>query len=471
MPNITSVTNPAPGQEANTYRSPITPGDTQVQNVPDPSRVGRADARTDRQDTAKTDIPRRYDSYFQAFMQALRNSGSVSSVLAPFLFAQRGTLVTSGMTAGISQELAQFLQMLPADAEKLLTMLKGELSSSSRFSGPLFDALRAALRQNPSEGLQHSVLQFLKVFNDFSASSHIEQNVQRTIRQMSWFMPQRFGEALSGQLDQLSSLFSQGNRAGALGMLQSSVIPYMADYVAKVHDRGVARSLLSLLILDIARYANGSPQNLLQSFYQLLGYSSFQQQFGQMNSQELLQFLQENAASLQPEAEPIADQLAKLSARALRGEGGADCRQAFQALMDSVLVNQSVYMPLAHAMLPVEMDGRMMFSELWVDPDAENENGEAQANQMRLLLKFDIQDLGLFELVLTFRDGAVDASLQCPPHLGQFSELFSQKITSLAEQEGLHASSIRASPMTRPLAISEVFPKIFERMDSINVTV
>ena len=117
MPNITSVTNPAPGQEANTYRSPITPGDTQVQNVPDPSRVGRADARTDRQDTAKTDIPRRYDSYFQAFMQALRNSGSVSSVLAPFLFAQRGTLVTSGMTAGISQELAQFLQMLPADAE------------------------------------------------------------------------------------------------------------------------------------------------------------------------------------------------------------------------------------------------------------------------------------------------------------------------------------------------------------------
>ena len=49
MPNITSVTNPVPGQENNTsYRSPITPNDTQVKNIPDPSRISRADQRTDR---------------------------------------------------------------------------------------------------------------------------------------------------------------------------------------------------------------------------------------------------------------------------------------------------------------------------------------------------------------------------------------------------------------------------------------
>ena len=71
MPNIISVTNPVPGQEGNTYRSPITPNDPQIQNIPDPTRVGRADARTDRQDTGNTEIGRRYDSYFQAFLQAL----------------------------------------------------------------------------------------------------------------------------------------------------------------------------------------------------------------------------------------------------------------------------------------------------------------------------------------------------------------------------------------------------------------
>ena len=472
MPNITSVTNPAPGQDSNTYRSPITPNDTQIKNIPDPTRVSRTDARTDRQDTASTDVARRYDSYFQSFLQSLRSSGTVTDLLAQFLIARPGTLVTSGMTAGISQELAQFLQMLQVGPVELLDLLKGELSTSGRFTGPLFDTLRQAMRQNPSPGLQNSILQFLKTYNDFSSTPHIEQNLLRSIRQMSWFMPQRFSEPLSDQLSQLENLIGQGNRAGALSLLQNTLVPYMGDYVSKMHDRGIARSLLSLVILDIARYANGSPQNLLQSFYQLLGYSALKQEFGNLSSSELLKLLQDNASSFQKTNHAVSDQLAQLSSRALRGDGGADLRQTFQALVDSVLVNQSVYMPLAHAMLPVEMNGRMMFSELWVDPEAEKESGrEGSEKCMRLLLKFDVQDLGLFDLILTYRDDTVDVSLHCPPHLERFSDLFAQKMESLAEKEGLHAASIRASPMARPLTISEVFPKIFERKDSINVTI
>ena len=90
---------------------------------------------------------------------------------------------------------------------------------------------------------------------------------------------------------------------------------------------------------------------------------------------------------------------------------------------------------------------------------------------MRLLLKFDIQDLGLFDLVITFRDSKVEASLLCPQQLSPFTELFEEKMASLAAKEGLDASSMRAAPMVKPLAISEVFPKIFERKDSINVAV
>ena len=189
-----------------------------------------------------------------------------------------------------------------------------------------------------------------------------------------------------------------------------------------------------------------------------------------MDSKQLIRLLQESAASINNNNNPIADHLSQMSAAALRSEGNADLRQTFQALVDSILVNQSVYMPLAHAMLPVEMDGRMMFSELWVDPNAENENGSfSQEKSMRMLLKFDIQELGMFDLVLTYHDGTVDASLHCPPHLEKFTEQFEQKMAALAEQDGLKAATMRAAPMARPLAISEVFPKIFERKDSINV--
>ena len=362
--------------------------------------------------------------------------------------------------------------MISVGPDELLTLLQNQMSSGARFSGKLFDALRDVLQHSPSAGLKNDILQFLKRFNDFSSTSHIERNLQRTIQQMTWFMPSRFGGTLEEHASQLQQLLSQGDRAGVLHLMQDTILPFLSDYVSQMHDRGIARSLLSLLILDIARYENGNPQSMLQSFYQLLGYSSMKEHFGQMDSKQLIQLLQESAASINNANNPIADHLSQMSAAALRSEGNAELRQTFQALVDSILVNQSVYMPLAHAMLPVEMDGRMMFSELWVDPNAENENGSfSQEKSMRLLLKFDIQELGMFDLVLTYHEGTVDASLHCPPHLEKFTEQFERKMAAIAEQDGLNAATMRASPMVRPLSISEVFPKIFERKDSINVAI
>ena len=471
MQNITSVTNPVPGQEGNTYRSPITPNDPQIQNIPDPSRVGRADARSDRQDTANMNAARRFDSYFRAFIQELRASGSISETGLHFLISQAGKLVTSGMTAGIGEELAQFLQMIQVQPEQLLDLLKNQVGSGQRFTGPLFDTLRSALGKHPSDGLKNDIAQFLRRYNNFSSTAHIARNMQRTIRQMSWFMPERFGSTLQTQLSQLDGLLGKGDRAGALKLLQNTLIPYMSDYVSQMHDRGIARSLLSMLLLDITRFENGSPENMLQSFYQLLGYSSIRDQFSGMDAQELRALLEQSALATQRTENPLADRLSSLSAQAVRGDGGAELRQTLQALMDSILVNQSVYMPLAHAMLPVEMDGRMMFSELWVDPNDESGGASSSGKTMRLLLKFDIQELGLFDLVLTMHGDTVEANLHCPPALGAFSRMFEEKMTELAARNGLKAAAARVSPMDRPLTISEVFPKIFERMDSINVSI
>lgn len=151
MPNISNVTNPVPGQEVSSYRPSVSPNDTQIQNVPDPSRVGRSDARTEREDTATSSGAKRYDSNFQAFLNSLRDTGSISETLARFLISRPGVLVTSGMSAGISQEIAELLKMLKVDEKELAALLKGQLSASTRFGSELFQALRDALKQNSSE--------------------------------------------------------------------------------------------------------------------------------------------------------------------------------------------------------------------------------------------------------------------------------------------------------------------------------
>ncbi|MEG1684267.1 MAG: hypothetical protein RR295_10565, partial [Oscillospiraceae bacterium] len=75
MADLMGVTNPVPGYDgvgAN-RNLPINPNDTQIQNIPDPSRVGRPDARTDQQDSGTLSNPERlrYDSNFQSFLQRL----------------------------------------------------------------------------------------------------------------------------------------------------------------------------------------------------------------------------------------------------------------------------------------------------------------------------------------------------------------------------------------------------------------
>ena len=77
MPDLMGATNPVPGYDAGSNnRIPVSPGQNtnpQIQNVADPSRVSRADGKTERQDSSLQQDGRvRYDSNFQTFLQQLR---------------------------------------------------------------------------------------------------------------------------------------------------------------------------------------------------------------------------------------------------------------------------------------------------------------------------------------------------------------------------------------------------------------
>ena len=68
MANLMGVTNPVPNYDGpnnnRTVPTTVKPNDTQIQNIPDPTRVGRPDARTDQSgaDDALQSTALRYDS-------------------------------------------------------------------------------------------------------------------------------------------------------------------------------------------------------------------------------------------------------------------------------------------------------------------------------------------------------------------------------------------------------------------------
>ena len=470
MPDLLGVTNPVPGHD-NTQinrNTPISPNNTQVQNVPDTTRVTDADNRTEQQDSGQSGGIR-YDSNFQTFLQQLRRAQGGTESLSRLL-AGEGTVVTSGMSEGIAEEMAQVLQLLKMDEGQLLQFLTAQMQSGTRFGGALFDLLRNAYARAGSAGVRTDILSFLKSYSDWSSTGHLEGNLLRNLAAMADSMPASWGDKLRELLAQLENGVAAGDRQGNINLIQQQVFPFMSSYIGQTHDLGTPRELISLMALDLARYENGSEEKLTEMFHQLSGYGTLKGMLGGIDSESLLKMLQ-SAAARESDATRFADLLASAAARALRGEGSAEVQETFRNLVSSMLINESVYMPLSHFMIPLEMDGRKLFSELWVDADAEEKNGRGRGGKcMKFLFKIDVEKLGLFDVVLAFRDSKeVEVAIACPAGVAPFSREIEKTVSQILTRNELTPTGISVRKMERPVTLTEVFPKIFEGKNSVNV--
>ncbi|MCI8477808.1 MAG: hypothetical protein HFE97_05595 [Oscillospiraceae bacterium] len=155
-----------------------------------------------------------------------------------------------------------------------------------------------------------------------------------------------------------------------------------------------------------------------------------------------------------------------------------ETQEVFKQIVSAMLINESVYMPVNHFIIPLEWDGRMMFSELWVDPDAEEERKKEDrdrrgggGNTLKFLFKIDIQSLGFFDIIMTSREKSVDLRIFCPDKVAPFGKRIEQAIGEIFSRNGLTLETIQVRRLERPVALTEVFPKIFEGKNSINVKV
>lgn len=474
MPDILGATNPVPGYDkaAVNRNLPVSPENTQIQNIPDPTRVGRTDGRTERQDsTLQGDGRIRYDSNFQTFLQRLQETPGMSESLSR-IFGWDRTEVSSGISASMAEEMSRVLEMLQMDTAQLLEFLKGQARTGTRFHGALFALLRSAYAKAASDGMRSDILNFLKCYIDYSSTAHLEGSILRNLEDMADAMPASWAEKLREMAARLENGMAAGDRRGNVLLLQRELFPYMSDYVGRTHDMGLPRSLLTMLSLNAVRYENGTEERLLEAFHQLSGYAAFKDQLRGIDGQSLLALLRSSRFDGETGAVRFANSITAAVQRAMRGECSAEMQQAFQSLMGAVLVNESVYMPVNHYLLPLMWNHRALFSELWVDPDAEGDGGRAGSGHrhtMKILFKMDVQPLGLFDIILNSRGNEVDIQVSCPERVVPFSRQIEQSISQILERNGLSPTQVIVRKLERPVTLTEVFPKIFEGKNCVNV--
>ncbi|MBR0312468.1 MAG: hypothetical protein IJQ98_08765 [Oscillospiraceae bacterium] len=478
MPDLLGATNPVPNYDTSSARvTPPTPGgDTNIQNVVDPNRVVRPDGQEGQQGSgdATNSFAARFESNFMTFVQRLRGAQDLPQV---FLQVLQGQIVevSSGIRSGFASEMAQFLEFIRMDESELANFLENQMQSGSRFTGALFALLRGAYNDPAtSEMTKNDILLFLRRFADYTSTEHIEANILRMTDEMTEALPGKWAQQLTDVLAQLENSIDAGDREGSLKLLREQVFSLVSKYVSATHDRGLARNLLSAMTLDVARYENGNEDAMLEALRHLASSNVLPRELAELSNPELLRVLREADFFKATQSNTFAERMAKATHRALSGEAGVDMQEAFHHIMNSVLINESVYMPLQHYMLPMNWNGKLAFSEMWVDPDAERsarKPKEAAAPVQRVLIKMDIESVGAFDLLIQNRSEGVSLLVTCPKSVAEHSPQITQSLRDIIARNGLGVEQVQVVEQRRALTVSEVFPQLFERMSGVNVKI
>ena len=465
MSNILKVTTPTVGYD-NSINNKPSPSqqaeDLSIKNPVEANKVGRADGRTEsgNNDGGKGVA---YDSNFGSFVQSLRDLPKLNEIMSKMIFGGMANIVESGIGKGTAADIQAFFQMLEMSPEKLNEFLKAQMAGANRLQGPLFDVLRQIMDEATTVELKAGVLDLLKKYNDMSSGKHILENIKGTLEEIEarMFRNDRDGlERLAMRLKQ----HSMDANAANTRLLKEQIIPYMGKYVADNRELGKLRDLVTLVAFNTARYESGNIDNVVQAFWRLMDFPTFRKHFKGMTAEGFREMLLNVDYDRAAGKNELADKLLNIMQAGVKGEAGIENREAFINVMRSMLVNESVYMPLM-------LDGVPMFSEMWVDPDEESGNPGSDERGVKLLIKFDMKDVGFFDMMLYYEKGKIDMLIHYPEELSGHESDIRDNIRKIMSRNKLELEYLGVEQNKVPIQVSAAFPKIFERRNSINVTI
>lgn len=472
MSNILKVTTPVTGYD-NTL-SKQTPSqkaeDLSVKNPIVPDKVVRADGRsqTGQEQGVRQGIA--YESNFGNFIQSIQNIPKLREIMSKMLFSGMGNLVEAGVSKGTAAEIEALLQMLSMSPDKLKDFLKSQMGGANRLQGPLFDMLRQVMGEASTVELKQSILDFLKKYNDMSSGKHLLENIKGQLKEMEGYMFRSDREALQSLSSKLLEYSMENNRANAQ-ILKEQIIPFLGRYVSETRDLGAIRDLISLLTLNTSRYENGNVDSVAQAFQRLMEFPAFQKKFAGMNAEEFRNMLLNVDFDRAAGKAEWADSFLDIIRSGVKGEAGIENREAFLNIMNGMLVNESVYMPVLHVMLPLILNGVPVFSEMWVDPDEESGNEGSSERGVKILLKFDMKEVGFFDMILYYENGKMDMMLRYPESLSQHEGEIRKGIAEIMARNDVELEYLAVEQGKESIPVSAAFPKIFERRNAVNVTI
>ena len=470
MSNILKVTTPAMGYE-NTINKQNINLEEQITNRLPIKPDGSAQTGDKNQFAGSKDDAGIYrESNFSNFVRTLGDVPKLREVMGKLLFGGAEHLTEAGLKAQTAQDITSMFSLLNLTSEQVGTFLKKQTEGSNRLQGPLFDLLRSVMSETTSVDLKFSVLEFLKRYNDMSSGNHLMHNIKSELKEIESYMfsqEREFLEELTKQLQPHSLKTNEKNTQ----VLKEQIIPFLGKYISSTGTGGKIRDIINLLTYNTSRYENGSLNSVMQAFKKMEEFPVFQKKFGGMTSAEVESLFEKVDFEKASGKEEWSDKFIDIIGKGIKGEAGTQTKDMFMNLLRGMLVNESVYMPLLHTAFPFILEGVPVFSEMWIDPDEESDNSAPGKGGVKILLKFDMQDLGFFDILMFYENHKMSMVMHYPDKLPVKGEEIKKGITNILKRNGMDIEYLSVEKGKGSIPVSKAFPKLYERRNSVNVTI
>lgn len=477
MSNVLRITTSTVGYE-NQNTPPksnmVTRPDTKVQGPVVPDQVVRPDARSDSAgQNPDVAMKFKFQSNFEGFISQMKSAGSSMEDFAPALFERLGNLTTANLTQEGLQQIQQFIKMIEIEPQNMAAALKEQMDGSLLFQEAFFDLLRQVMKESRSVELQGNILEFLKRYSDMAENKHLLNQMAQIAENLKAGMLNNAKERLDGMLGKMNFSGNAAETAKNAAILKEEILPFLNQYVTDTNDRGRVRENSAFLAGLTARYENGQEERVIEKFRELMEFPAMQQKFKGISPEEIIHLLTLTDYEKSIDKNRRIKEFAALIRDGVVKGTNPEQKHAFRSAMFSEVLNESVYMPVLHTLLPMKMGNRLMLAEMWIDPDSEG-GGAAQEGEERTvrgLLKFDISEVGYFDLFFLYSDGKIRMQLNYPDELQDKRGEIENEVKGILSRNGIKAEELYFGTSLRPIPIQEAFPKIFERKNSINVKI
>lgn len=372
----------------------------------------------------------------------------------------------------VTQEIHQLFDALLINPEEIVGEMVRQEKASTSFKGEFFDLLRTLVSNNPDPEMKTAVANLLKSMNGEMTKANVLASVANNLQFLAESLEP--SKTLSEKLGDLSNAFRKESAVSNFQTLKGEVIEILKEVEDSILFSPKMGKILPIIVYNLSRFQDNQDfigESISNLLMQMNG-KALKANFLESVKGILTQITED---SFKGETSKVMSTLAEIIGKETED---ADITllnsEKIEKIIHSLLSSPCNFTPLLHFVIPVQYMDMKSFAEVWIDPNSDGMGTltkDSVAENVHMLLVFDIEGIGQFEAEIYVKDKIIDLSLLCPSaYIDIFSKL-NGSFYKLAKGFSYKFGSINIDKLEHARSLMDVFKSLPYKRTGVDVKV